>query len=85
MGIILDSISFDNEFQASSTSWLLANIGEKITATIDFTVKKSIQANMRLTIKRLLRKYKYPPEHSPHAIELIMEQAQMFGEEWATS
>ena len=55
------------------------------SATIDFTVKKSIQANMRLTIKRLLRKYKYPPEHSPHAIELIMEQAQMFGEEWATS
>jgi len=39
MGIVLDSIEFDNEFQASSTSWLLANIGEKITATIDFTVR----------------------------------------------
>jgi len=39
MGIILDSISFDNEFQPSSTTWLLANIGEKITATIDFTVR----------------------------------------------
>ena len=39
MAIIIDSISFDNEFAPESTSWLLANIGEKITVTIDFTVR----------------------------------------------
>jgi len=39
MGIILDSINFSNEFEPTDTTWLLANIGEKITATIDFTVR----------------------------------------------
>ena len=45
MGIIIDSITFDNEFQPQSTTWLLANIGEKITATIDFTVRADIIPN----------------------------------------
>ena len=35
MGVIIDSISFSNEFKPADTSWLLANIGEKITVTID--------------------------------------------------
>tara|TARA_R110002074_G_scaffold15000_1_gene51932 strand:- start:31 stop:2526 length:2496 start_codon:yes stop_codon:yes gene_type:complete len=39
MGIILDSINFSNEFEPTDTTWLLANIGEKITVTIDFTVR----------------------------------------------
>ncbi|MHA1347945.1 MAG: type I restriction enzyme endonuclease domain-containing protein, partial [Candidatus Heimdallarchaeaceae archaeon] len=55
------------------------------SATIDFTVKKSVQAKMRLTIRRLLRKYKYPPDQRPQAVKLIMEQAALFGEEWAVS
>ncbi|MHA1221672.1 MAG: type I restriction endonuclease subunit R [Candidatus Heimdallarchaeaceae archaeon] len=55
------------------------------SATIDFTVKKSVQAKMRLTVKRLLKKYNYPPDQTPQAVKLIMEQAQMFGEEWATN
>ena len=55
------------------------------SATIDFTVKKNVQARMRITIKRLLKKYKYPPDHQKEAINLIMDQAQLFGEEWATT
>ena len=39
MAIIIDSISFSNEFKPADTSWLLANIGEKINVTIDFTVR----------------------------------------------
>ncbi|HEC37767.1 hypothetical protein LCGC14_0459840 [marine sediment metagenome] len=53
------------------------------SATIDFTVKASVQAKMRITIRRLLKKYKYPPDQRPEAVRLIMEQAQLFGEEWA--
>ena len=55
------------------------------SATIDFTVKKSVQARMRLEIRRLLRKYRYPPDKREEAVKLIMEQAQYFGEEWATT
>ena len=55
------------------------------SATIDFTVKASIQAKMRVTIRRLLKKYNYPPDKRPAAVKLIMEQAQLFGEDWATA
>ncbi len=55
------------------------------SATIDFTVKASVQARMRVIIKRLLKKYKYPPDQQPEAVRLIMEQAQLFGEEWAVA
>ncbi len=55
------------------------------SATIDFTVRKSVQAKMKVTIRKLLRRYKYPPDQTPQAIKLIMEQAQLFGEEWAAA
>lgn len=55
------------------------------SATIDFTVKSSVQAKMRVTIRRLLKKYKYTPDQRPEAVRLIMEQAQLFGEEWAVA
>jgi len=54
------------------------------SASIDFTKKASVQARMRRSIKRLLRKYKYPPDQQDKAIKIIMEQAMLFGEEWAT-
>ena len=57
---------------------------EIISLNTDFTLKTSIQAKMRVLIRRLLNKYKYPPDAQSKAVELIMEQAMLFGEEWAT-
>ncbi|MDH5646536.1 MAG: DUF3387 domain-containing protein, partial [Candidatus Heimdallarchaeota archaeon] len=54
------------------------------SASIDFTKKAGVQARMRRSIKRLLRKYKYPPDQQEKAVKIIMEQAMLFGEEWAT-
>lgn len=45
MGIVLDSTTFNNEFHPDSTTWLLANIGEKIIVTIDFTVRADVIPN----------------------------------------
>ena len=33
-------------------------------------------------VKRILRKYKYPPDQQDAAVELVLEQAQAFGEAW---
>jgi len=33
-------------------------------------------------VKRILRKYKYPPDQADNAVELVLEQAQSLGEEW---
>lgn len=46
------------------------------SATIDWTVKESVRAKMRSKIRRLLAKYKYPPDKQEGAIKLIIEQAE---------
>ena len=34
-------------------------------------------------VKRILRKYKYPPDQADAAVELVLQQAQALGESWA--
>ena len=48
--------------------------------TIDWNIKESARAGMRRIIKRLLKKYKYPPEGQEAALETIMAQCEMWSE-----
>ena len=48
--------------------------------TIDWNMKESARAGMRRIIKRLLKKYKYPPEGQETALETIMTQCEMWSE-----
>ncbi len=48
--------------------------------TIDWNAKESARAGMRRIIKRLLKKYKYPPEGQEDALEVIMRQCNMWSE-----
>ena len=48
--------------------------------TIDWTMKESARAGMRRIVKRLLKKYKYPPEGQEAALETIMTQCEMWSE-----
>jgi len=57
----------------------LANTIRK-NMTVDWTVRENVQARMRLTIKKLLRKYKYPPDEEEGAVVLVMEQARQMCE-----
>ncbi len=43
--------------------------------SVDWAIRESVQAKMRMTIKRLLKKYGYPPDKTPKAVEIVMEQA----------
>ena len=52
-------------------------------ATIDWTLKDSVQAQLRVVIKRTLRKYGYPPDMQQLATETVMKQARMIAEELA--
>jgi type I site-specific restriction-modification system R (restriction) subunit len=45
---------------------------------IDWNVKESVRAAMRAKIRRLLAKYDYPPDQEDKAVELILEQAELF-------
>ncbi|MGJ4844849.1 type I restriction endonuclease subunit R [Leifsonia sp. Le1] len=48
------------------------------SATIDWNLKESVRAAMRSKVRRLLAKYDYPPDAEETAIELVLEQAELF-------
>jgi len=51
--------------------------------SIDWTRRTSVQAKLKVMIKRLLRKYGYPPDKEKIATDLVLEQAKLFAEDWA--
>jgi len=55
----------------------------KKNATIDWNLRESARAKMRVVVKRLLRKYGYPPDKREHATQLVLAQAEVVCEEWA--
>jgi len=52
-------------------------------ATIDWTLRESARAKLRVMVKRTLRKYDYPPDKQKKATETVVQQAELLGEEWA--
>ena len=50
----------------------------RASATIDWNLKDSVRAAMRAKVRRLLAKYDYPPDLEDQAVELILEQAELF-------
>jgi type I restriction enzyme R subunit len=53
------------------------------SATIDWNLKDSARAEMRAKIKRLLTRYDYPPDKEEQAIDLVIQQAELFASEAA--
>jgi len=49
----------------------------KNNISIDWTLRENIQAKLRVSIKRLLRKYDYPPDKQKVATELVLKQAKL--------
>ncbi|MBP6753608.1 MAG: type I restriction endonuclease subunit R [Alicycliphilus sp.] len=50
--------------------------------SVDWSERESVRAKLRLMVKRVLRKYKYPPDLQEAAVDLVLRQAQVFGENW---
>ena len=50
--------------------------------TIDWTIKESVQAKLRVYIKRLLKKYHYPPDKQEGATKIVLEQAELLAKDW---
>ena len=50
--------------------------------TVDWSARESVQARLRLMVRRILRKYKYPPDEQAAAVDLVLQQARALGEEW---
>ena len=50
--------------------------------TVKWLQRESVQAKLRLMVKRMLRKYKYPSDQQDAAVDLVLRQAHALGEAW---
>jgi type I restriction enzyme, R subunit len=53
------------------------------SVTIDWTLRESAQAQIRVLVRRILRKYGYPPDKQEKATQTVLEQAKLLCAEWA--
>ena len=53
------------------------------SVTIDWTLKENVRAKMRTLIKRILRKYGYPPDKQEQATITVIQQAELLCGDWA--
>ena len=62
---------------------ILKQIARDLTTTIknnlgvDWAIRETVRAQMRLTVKKLLKKYGYPPDKQDAAVKTVMEQAEL--------
>ncbi len=95
LGLSDDELAFYDALETSESS--VAVLGDntlKIIArelveairksvTIDWTVKESVRAELRVKIKRLLNKYGYPPDKRERATATVLLQAETICRDWA--
>ncbi len=62
---------------------LVATVRKNVT--IDWTVRENVRAQLRVLVKRVLRKYGYPPDKQEKATQTVLEQAEALCPEWATA
>jgi type I restriction enzyme R subunit len=55
----------------------------RTNVTIDWTLRENVRAHLRVLVKRILRKYGYPPDKQEKATQTVLEQAELLSEEWA--
>ncbi|MEO8034965.1 MAG: type I restriction endonuclease subunit R, partial [Acidobacteriota bacterium] len=66
----------------------LVNIARELVAavkknvSIDWTVRENVRAQLRVIVKRILRKYGYPPDKQEAATQTVLEQAEVLSEGW---
>ena len=62
---------------------LVKTVRENVT--IDWTLRENVRAQLRVLVKRILRKYGYPPDKQEKATETVLEQAALLSLDWASA
>ncbi|HXH81851.1 MAG TPA: type I restriction endonuclease subunit R [Candidatus Tectomicrobia bacterium] len=55
----------------------------RTNVTIDWTLRENVRAQLRVLVKRILRKHGYPPDKQEKATHTVLEQAELLSAEWA--
>ncbi|MEO4046219.1 type I restriction endonuclease subunit R [Pseudomonas sp. CAU 1711] len=64
---------------------IAVEITEKLRAstTVDWQVRESVRARLRILVRRCLQRWKYPPDQQADAVELVLKQAESLSNEWS--
>ena len=62
---------------------LVATVRKNVT--IDRTLRQNVRAQLRVLVKRILRKYGYPPDKQEKATQTVLEQAALLSEGWTAA
>lgn len=55
----------------------------RASTTVDWQVRESVRAKLRILVRRTLQRYKYPPDQAIEAVELILQQAEVLSNSWS--
>ncbi len=95
MDLTVDELAFYDALETNDSAVAvmgdetLKKIAQELVATvrrnvtIDWTVRENVRANLRVLVKRVLRKYGYPPDKQEKATQTVLEQAEVLCEGWA--
>ncbi|MBU1222146.1 type I restriction endonuclease subunit R [Myxococcota bacterium] len=64
---------------------IAVEITEKLrqSTTVDWQVRESVRARLKILVRRTLQKWKYPPDKAAEAIDLVMKQAEVLSNTWS--
>lgn len=97
LGLSEDEIAFYDALEANDSAVkvlgepTLRAIAQELVKTvranvsIDWTLRENVRAQLRVLVKRILRRYGYPPDKQERATQLVLEQAEVLSEGWAAS
>lgn len=86
-----DALATNESAVRTLTDETLKKIAHELTEnlrqnlSVDWSERESVRAKLRLMVKRILRKYKYPPDLQEEAVDLVLQQAEVFGEDWVSA
>jgi type I restriction enzyme R subunit len=97
LGLNDDEVAFYDALEANDSAVLelgdetLKRIARELVdnvkrnVSIDWTVKEGVRAKLRVLVKRILRKYGYPPDKQEKAAETVLQQAELLSAEWVVA
>ena len=96
LGLSEDEIAFYDALEANDSAVKLLGeptlraIAQELVKTvranvsIDWTLRENVRAQLRVLVKRILRRFGYPPDKQEQATQLVLEQAEVLSEGWAS-
>ncbi len=97
LGLSEDEVAFYDALETNDSAVkvlgdeTLRTIAQELVATvrgnvtIDWTLRENVRAQLRVLVKRILRRYGYPPDKQEKATQTVLEQAEVLSGAWAAA